>query len=350
MKEHIKKYDIALLGASPLSILEAVNHSRNGQSVIIFEKEENIGGVWSTINACGYKNVENAIHYLLPSKKGIYFLEKNLNLKIEISKSKYRVFKIPLFGFIKIRYDNILSALLADLINHEINFSFFKKLFKRKKPSYYLKNGSQDLLDKMNQILFDSSVKLEFNLNVSKVVFLDNYIKIFSDDNHIYNVSKIVFTNSSRLRNLYKKGIRIKVKEKIQPRPSVHILVKDSEFKYGNEIIFIRDSIIKYVHDVTRFINIGSKNKKLFIVALKHDLIEKEEVYEKIIVKFIECGICGANARIINKKWTKVILPRLFNDDLDYLKQKLGDRLIILKTENFTEAIEENIIRWNKFK
>ena len=53
-----KHYDIVFIGAGVISILEAVYQSKLGNSVLIVEKDDDIGGAWRPIDIFGYKNNE----------------------------------------------------------------------------------------------------------------------------------------------------------------------------------------------------------------------------------------------------------------------------------------------------
>ena len=49
-----------------ISILEAVYQSNKGKSVLMIDKQLDLGGAWKPLSIFGFKNVENAIHYFLP--------------------------------------------------------------------------------------------------------------------------------------------------------------------------------------------------------------------------------------------------------------------------------------------
>ena len=85
-----KHYDIVFIGAGVISILEAVYQSKLGNSVLIVEKDDDIGGAWRPIDIFGYKNIENAIHYFLHDDIAPNFMEKNLNWELIQTKNKQR--------------------------------------------------------------------------------------------------------------------------------------------------------------------------------------------------------------------------------------------------------------------
>lgn len=347
-----KIFDVIILGTSPICILEAVNRSINGENVMIIEKKNCIGGAWNSLNIFGLQNIENAIHYFLFNKKGLNFLIENLGIQIVESKSKYRIFKISKLGYFHLKYDRIISRLLDKIINNYLSWTLIKNSFVKPKKSYYFKNGSIDLIKKAEKLLFDSKVIVKFNCDVKKIHFNDGMVSLFTENDKSYFESKkVIFTNGSRLKNIYFNKKKIKITEKFQLRPSVHIFVNDSSFQKVKEAIFVKDPLIKYVNEVSSYAKGNLKNKKIFIVALQHKIIETESIYNNILEKLKKARICSPSSTIIETKWSNIYLPTLFNDDLKKLRSLVGEKkLFTLETESFLDAIGTNSKRWKNLK
>ena len=64
------------------------------------------------------------------------------------------------------------------------------------------------------------------------------------------------------------------------------------------------------------------------MAALKHELTETIEIFEQVHQILKESNFCSKNSKIIYKKWTNVVLPRLFNEDLFELKARLGEQFV----------------------
>ena len=62
-------YDYIYIGSSPLAIIDAASKKIKNKNILLIENKSYIGGSWASLNIFGYKEVENAIHYFLPSKK-----------------------------------------------------------------------------------------------------------------------------------------------------------------------------------------------------------------------------------------------------------------------------------------
>ena len=92
--------------------LEACHQSRLGKTVVMVDKDETFGGAWKTISIDGIDDVENAIHYFLPDKKGIEFMRENLKILGEPSRGKYRYFRFLNLGYFKFVYGSYAGRLL----------------------------------------------------------------------------------------------------------------------------------------------------------------------------------------------------------------------------------------------
>ncbi len=343
-------YDLIIIGSSPICILEAVNRSENGEKVLIIEKNNYIGGAWSCLNIFGGEDVENAIHYLLPNTEGINFLKKNLGIKIVKSNFKYRIFKISYLGYIHVHYDNIFSRILDKLISNSLDWSIIKDSFLNRKKSFYFKNGSPDFMKKVKSLLDSSNVKVRLNCKIEKFLFENKKVSLFANNKHVFKSKRVLLTNGSRLENVFKSNRKIKILEKFQPRPCVHLFVSDATPQKIKEAIFVNDSLIKYVHEVSSFAKGNFKNKKIFVFALKHEIKEKTYIYDELLNILKKAKICDSSAKLIETKWTDVILPTLFNEDLDRFEKEIGQQLITLKTESLSEAFGANSKRWNNIK
>ena len=66
-------YDVVIIGTSPIFMIEAIYQSNMGKKVLMVDEENSVGGAWKSLNIFNFKDVENAIHYLLPNKKAIKF-------------------------------------------------------------------------------------------------------------------------------------------------------------------------------------------------------------------------------------------------------------------------------------
>ncbi len=110
-----KTFDFIIVGTSPLAILQASYYTFRKKKILVIDKNNFIGGAWASIKIFGYTNVENAIHYFLPSNSALKFLKDYLHLKIIVSKKKIRVLKKSFFGKRYFHYDSIIGKFLTQV-------------------------------------------------------------------------------------------------------------------------------------------------------------------------------------------------------------------------------------------
>ena len=242
-------FDIVVIGSSPLGILEAIYYSNKGLNVLIIDNSSKIGGAWKSISFPRIENVENAIHYLLPSEIAFKFLD--VNLKLELEKIEGKVTLYRLFGIFNfyLKYDGFLSNIISFLLNKD--FKNFKNIFKKKK-SLYFKQGTPSLINCLEKKLNESNVEVLLNKKITKINF-DKRISLITKSGEIIKANRIVCTNSSRLNNTFKGKEKIHVIEKIQKRPSIHLVLEDESKSNKSQIIYFNNPIIKYAHEITKY-------------------------------------------------------------------------------------------------
>ena len=98
MKNNDIKYDCVFVGTGVISILEAVDQSLKGKSVLMVDNNPYIGGAWAPISVFGLENVENAIHYFLPNETAERYMRENFGWDVFISSRKFQLRKLVLFG------------------------------------------------------------------------------------------------------------------------------------------------------------------------------------------------------------------------------------------------------------
>lgn len=342
-------YDTIIIGTSPLATLEGLYRAQKGERILMIDKSLKLGGAWKSVSLYGIKNIENAIHYLLPSKTAIKFLKENLGLRIKKTENKKTIYKVPFIGNLIFNYNSFLTRLIKIINKKNTSFSDYRNLFLKEKSSLYFKNGTPALIDCISQMILKSNINVMMGVEISKINF-NELVTVYSKNGELLKSKKILCSNGSRIQNLYLRGKLIEVKEKIQKRPSVHIIIKDNKVSKINQAIFFNNNLIKYTHDITKYSTVKNENFKIFVVALKHEILENENIYFQIHEVFKKIGICSPNSKIISSKWTNVVLPRLFNEDLEILKKKIGDKFCYLKTESFTHAIDNNYNKWKKIR
>ena len=336
-----KIYDVAFLGSSPLVLMEATFLNLLSKKVLIIEESSSIGGAWSSLNLFGMRNIENAIHYFMPNTDAPKFLVEKLGLSLKSGESKYRYFAILGFFCFKSKYDRLTTKLMANLLE---DGSLVYKLrrflstintFKEGKfenQSYYVIGGAPMIIRKIQKLLSFTTINLTLGRAVSEIRINENseFVELITSNEKFYT-KKIYITHGSRIYSLKFNGFIYKINEKQFLRPSLHLYFNDIKSTDIEELIFTRDPIIKYVHNVTNIAKVAGESvngKKIIIVALQHNIRESKPVIEKIIKKLYKSGIIGKNAKLNETHWQNIYLPRLDDKDLMELKNKFPKFII----------------------
>jgi len=356
--KQINDYDIIYIGSSPLSILDAACQKSQNKNVLIIENKSFIGGSWACVDIFGYKEVENAIHYFLPSYKGIKFMRDVLKWNIVNSNNKFRVLNKKIFYKQIFKYDNPIGKIISKFTNREINkifsISFLQNLFN---SSYYLEKGSKEIIKFCKKIIKDDNIdilyqynieNININSNSSNVNILIKDLKPKGKNSKIsINTKKINLTHGLKIKKIEGDKGSIKFKPLIEPRPHIHLLVKDNQ-KLFNELIFDNNKYIKYIHEVSNYIDSQSdlNGEKIYILALKPEIINNKDNILNILKEMENYNVLSNKYEYIDHQWTDVFLPELTDEDLIKVKQKYQNQVEIMLTENFSKAIELYQSRW----
>jgi len=354
-------YDCICIGTSILTSLETCYQASNGKDVLMVDKEATYGGSWKTIEIDGIKNIENAIHYFLPDDRGIRFMIQYLGLSVEVVNGKFRYFKIFNLGYIKISYSSWFGRLINNIFYSgsvrgfiplvKYFFECVALIFKEKgERSYYLSGGSEEMVEKVKSILIEKKVQIWFNSKITGIYFdLENRTVRCQIGNKTVLAQNLILGHGARLPVIKSSNGDLEIKEKFYPRPAYHLIVRDRKILKSLEIVMASDSLIKYVHDVTRFTSLrreNEENKKVFVFALQPNVLDHKYLRDELFNKLKEIKVISSNATMIRGLYSDVILPTISDEDLYQLQGAFGDMVTILRTENFAKGMGYYADRW----
>ena len=355
------EYDCICIGTSMIMSLEACYQAGKGRSVLMVDKGKTFGGAWKTITIDGVGDVENAIHYFLPDDKGIDFMINTLDFPVEPSKGKYRYFKPFNQLYIRFSYRSWVGRLL-----HKLSYWGFQKSFwstlrhvysivktvycERGERSYYTSSGSAEMLEKVHARIGNAGVDIWYQSEIVSIYFdlEEKRVHCKVGDKSIVARS-IILGHGARLPELKSFEGSLVLEEKFHPRPAFHLMVEDLWQSKALEVILNSDPLIKYVHDVTRFSSLrhgNQTNKKVFVFALQADVQNHDELCNKLVVILRKIKLIGPNCRILESLYSDITLPTIYDEDLYKIKNRFGDLVHILRTENFTRGIGYYAQRW----
>ncbi|MAS82679.1 MAG: hypothetical protein CMF45_08320 [Legionellales bacterium] len=355
-------YDYLCIGTSIIMCLEACYRASKGESVLMVDRGKTLGGAWTNIEIDGIKNIENAIHYFLPDDQAIKFMRDKLHWPIEVSRRKYRYFKFFRLGYLRSPYSSWLGRLIQKVFYFERQakkLNVFSHIFKsiaevvkgRGERSYYVKNGSKGMLNSIKSMVKKMQIDIWYESDLTNVVFDDvnKHVQCKVNDKTVL-AKTLVLGHGARLPVLENINGNLELTEKIYPRPAFHLIVEDSKKIVDLEIIMTSDSLIKYVHDVSRFTSLNDEEKlniKVFVFALHSHVNEDESLADKLLSRLVDIGLVNADSRILSSLYSDVILPTLHDEDLYMIKDRFGDLVSVLRTENFSKGIGYYAEKWS---
>ena len=353
--------DCLCIGTSIIVSLEAIHQHRQGKKVLMVDRAEGYGGAWKTIEIDGINDVENAIHYFLPDDNGIKFLKEELKWPIEKSKGKYRYFNIYGSRYIKFKFDSLAGRFLHLVLNFDEKRDFFAKarhvfnsinkvILEPRIESFYVEYGAVGIINSMKNLLNDLEIETRFNTNISELYFdLEDRIVICNAGNKKLICKSLILGHGARLPEIESTDGTLELNEKFHPRPAFHLVVEDESESDSFEVIFENDSLIKYVHDVSRFsslVNSNDDKRKVFVFALHNHVSDNENLANELSRKLKNAGILGKESKVTASLYSDIILPTLYDEDLFVLKDAFGDLVNVLRTENFAPGVGYYAERW----
>jgi len=353
--------DCLCVGTSIIMSLEAIHQAGLGKRVLMVDRAESFGGAWKAIEIDGIKGVENAIHYFTPDDKGIKFFQEELKWPVEESRGKYRYIK--LFGdrYAKFPYDSAMGRFLYDAFYADRpqgfvaavrNFSrsLYKIATEPRGASYYIADGAIGITNRMKGLLSRHPIDIRFNTNINKLYFdlNDRTVHCQIDDKKLICKS-LILGHGARLPAIESTGGILVLDEKFHSRPAFHLVVEDDIEAVSLEIILTEDSLIKYVHDVSRFSSLGKRTndkRKVFVFGLHSHITNSKELSGLLFKKLKDIGVVGQDSKVTASLYTDVILPTLYDEDLYTLKDAMGDLVNVLRTENLSNGVGYYADKW----
>lgn len=353
--------DCLCIGTSILMSFEACYQAGLGKKVMMVDRDATFGGAWKTIEISGIKNVENAIHYFTPNDRGIKFLREDLKWPIESSKRKYRYFKFDSIGYLKFSYDSVVGKLIDSIFFSVRTPGFasavthlFKCVYKvcnqPRGRSYYVSDGAAGIISRVKALLSRYQIDVRFNSNINKIFFdLENSIVHCHIGDRYVICKTLIFGHGARIPAIESTCGFFLLDEKLHSRPAFHLVVEDDVEEGSLEIILTGDSLIKYVHDVSRFSSIGNQandKRKVFVFALHSHVTNSKELSGCLFRKLKDIGVIGKEAKVTASLYSDIILPTLYDEHLYMLKGVMGELVNVLRTDNFSNGVGYYADRW----
>ena len=357
----VEEVDCLCLGTSIIVSLEAIYQSRKGKRVLMVDRSGTFGGAWKTVEIDGIRDVENAIHYFMPDAKGIKYLEEELKWPIEVSKRKHRYFKIFGGRYVRFKYDSVIGRFFNTAFYSGQTRGFgptLRHLFKSiydvttqpRVSSMYVSSGVAGIIHSMKTLLSGHEIDMRFNTNISKIFFdLKNRTVHCEIADKTVICNSLILGHGARLPPIESTDGSLELTEKFHYRPAFHLIVEDDYESPSLEVIFSQDRLIKYVHDVTRFSSLSKSTndkRKVLVFGLHSDVSDGKDLPNELFKKLKNIGFLGKSSRVTASRYSDIVLPTLYDEDLYLLKDKFGDLVNILRTESLANGVGYYADKW----
>tara|TARA_Y100001978_G_scaffold201945_1_gene221546 strand:+ start:210 stop:1355 length:1146 start_codon:yes stop_codon:yes gene_type:complete len=356
------------IGTGPILLLDAINENIKGKKILLIDSGEKIGGSWKLLNLFGLKDLENAVHYLVPNKIGYEFLEEEFKINLSTNYKRYYAIK-----FFKKAILLSTNKFYGKILNYLIN-SFFEKRFSIKRllkslslnsstsKSKYPIEGCKSFIKKIEKLKDEVNLKIMLNTLLKEIEIDDSkYSKLTTSKGILFTKKLIIshgFIPPNKIK-IFKE--KIFLEKKIHLRPSLHIIYTISKPKEAksnlnsfSQVLFNKESSIKYAHELTQYIerSKSQKNTYAIVVALKHHIRNEFTTYERVLKELREFNLIPESKFIkkINFFWQDIKLPVLYTEDLNYIKKKSNQKIDFMLTEEINYSLGIYSKRWDKLK
>ncbi len=347
----MKQYDRICVGTSMIQVLEAVYRSRLGERVLMIDRQSEMGGAWTSLRLFGLTDIENAIHYLLPDAKSFGFMKDVLGWDVIEVGDKHRVLSFPRIGYVTVMFDNPFGRWHTRA--HEAGgFSAVlgctwealkETVAPVRRRSAYVRGGTPEMLRKVKAFLDSSEVEVKYSTEITGLSFDTAAGAVtVSTSAGVFTGKTLQISHGSRIAALVNRTHpELGLVEKVYPRPAAHLLVKDPAAPGISEWIFSADDLIKYAHDVSKYVADPAKleGRRLIVLALLPAHAADEAACREAFKRLQRAGMLSPSAVLEQFDGRQTFLPPLENPDFAALKTAFGPLVSTLSTENFSEGV-----------
>ena len=346
-------YDIVVVGSSPLMLIEAYFLAKQGQNILIVEKNKNIGGSWQTFS---YKNLSNQLeigcHVWYRDRRCFKFLNDIFDLDIKPQNFQPKVYRNGVYlPYYFINFFVLLNSILfISSIKKLRQFKstlicFLQDLFNFQKFQYPI-SGSYGFLQKILLKIQKEQVDIIFNKEILKIDIPKKYI-LLSDEVKLGFKKQIVLSVKSQIKTIVDSKMAYNFDHEISRVCNLYIILKNKNDQKISYVGVWGDDVIYRVSDITyNDIKLAQTNQRLLCVQVLEDHYKSKE---KIIIdKLIKMKIIDSLDNVKTYFWKKHYFNNSSNDLTMNLNNKFSPYLRYLSSHNLIKSFNENYYRWKK--
>ncbi len=298
-------FDVAVVGTSPVSLLEAIHHIRSGEKVLIIEADARFGGAWKSIDICGVAHADLGCHEIGSDKRLKSFFETQ-------------------FGCHFVCLDHYSK--FSDVSHADCS------------KGYYFSRGCDELITKLMHAIAQSHNAFIVHQKLDRIYLdFERGVVDLKMENTSTSAAKLIVTPASDFL-VENPGFESRSRSQ-HDYHHLYLLIEDegiAQFTYMHG--FTKG--LSRAMNLTPFLQMPKQNTQLIVIQThgNHGIEEGP----KLIEAFKNKGLLTQNARIID---SDVYVYQQASSNLSSLEQLGGPLIEILDSSSFA-GIARYLDRW----
>jgi hypothetical protein len=216
-----------------------------------------------------------------------------------------------------------------------------------------------DILKRLQSLVDRSGLDIEYNSHVTSIECQSDLVVVRSTDK-FWLAKEVVFGHGILPpRTLTIDGQLFSFNMVKERRPSLHFKVipnRQNLCKYHNstisQVVFPRGSLIKYCHNLNKFIQDARCSALYLVVALRHSSQNSLETVSSVVSMLINYGIMPPERQIASLEyfWQDVYLPLVTTHELERIELASNMRVRTLLTEELCGGLGKYSEHWHALK
>ncbi|MFY7791000.1 MAG: hypothetical protein ACOVQB_08815 [Polynucleobacter sp.] len=305
----MKKYQIAVVGSSPILMIKAIQQQLLGNDTVLYEKESFLGGAWCTGYRFG-RHIDNGAHFLYYSKDLLRFKGfLNANYSLDLKRLSHRprgdsrlFFDFPEFSFHS-THENFYKKFLR-----YIDFSRFKRVIHGltcRNPYYYFNHGTIGLIQRLEALYLSLGGTIKTNSLVKEISITTsgngNVLLSISDQRHFSE--KLIISSRALLMpntiSIDSQPYQFTNLDSGSSLTQIFLLISEpgpikfSAFKFIDPIIFIAVDSRAFMNE-----HQDNLNEAVFIFALNKNISHNLIDYNYLLKALMDRKLISKSSKI----------------------------------------------------
>lgn len=371
-----KHFGCAIIGSSPLSLLEALHQRRMGRRVVVIEGAESLGGAWRERSVFGFPRVEIGPHVITFNAETYDYFARELAVEM-IPMQPVPMYLIPTpFGRLRLSYH--FSPFLAYLTVPfhfltnpayrerfaELKEEYFGRmsdaagliqrwLFSSEKPRLlYPRGGTIELMDRITGQVKKAGIKVLLSSEVTQLRRVaDETVAVRLGDRTI-TTDHVFLTRHQRLGSVVSGSEEHRIGYECRSYTMLHLLVASALPPQISYALAKRHPIFNLISDLTAYLpEPPSSGLRLITVRLLNWPGARDRAGVEEFVRSLRADrTLAADAELRQFEFSEYEQGLLSRDSKAAIRTLLGEAVTIFKSTNFSGSIGDQVARWRRKK